>query len=1041
MKDRVLAYLAAFSGLKTEPWPDAEKLAAELKKELKLDDPTFRQNSQELLTRILHNYDQFSISTIDAFFQRVIRAFTRESGLLGDYRLEAEQELVMTEVVDNLIDELRENHELTDWVVRFAQENMESDKSWDIRKKLVGFSKEIFRDEYKVVEEQVYEKTSEPRFFAKFQAELLKIRNDFVTKISTPAREIREIMRQRGWGIENFKYGKGSGLITFFSTVGNVGSIKDLKIGDRLRNEFTDPRVWPNKNFPLLAKEITEVAEREFVPRLRAAVNTLETGYRDALTAEFVLENLYTFGLIADLARKLSEYKGENNLMLLAEAPKFLNKIIGESDAPFVYEKVGSFYRNYLIDEFQDTSGYQWKNFLPLLANSLDSGHPSMVVGDVKQAIYRWRGGDLSLLQQQLEENIGRHRTDVEELTSNFRSTKEIVTFNNLVFETVAKIVAVETTASLPSAVYHDVRQTAAVDGTGMVRIDFLAEDKTDKDGSWRKLALKKLVRDIEYLQEKGVMPGEIAILVRRNDEGHQVAAHLLAYKNSAEARKDVTYDVVSNDSLRIDGAGSVNLVLGALRHLVNPDDPIARAQLCYEYGRLHHANTNPSEIFTEAGKLFMESNLPEAFTEHKLSLKKLPLFELTETLIGLFNLGKVEGELAYLQAFQDIVLDFYSRERNDLASFLEWWEEFKDDEKTSIKLSGEVEAMNILTIHKSKGLQFRYVLIPFCSWYVDHEGFRAPLLWVASSEQPYQDVGPMPVRYTPKLSDSYFAEHYQEERTRALLDNLNLLYVALTRAERGMIITAPFQKSSGHKNYVAQWLFDAIQSSPDLSANYDEGAKQLLVGDIEVPTSNPRQPVKALKLESYVTSRWRDKLVIRQAGNIFFTGMNPETRERISYGVYLHAFLSRIRTTEDVTPVLDRLVQEGIMTGEERVKLENQVKDLFANAVISSWFSKDWDVRTEAPILLPGGATNRIDRLMLKDKQAVIVDFKTGEKTKADQQQVGEYIDILKQMGFTDVSGFLLYTRDREVIEVGKDMPAKVVKKKKDDKQLGLDF
>ncbi len=1033
MKDRVLAYLTAFSGVNQNPGSDAEQLAAELKQELRLDEATFRQNSHELLTLILHQYDQFSISTIDAFFQRVIRAFTRESGLLGDYRLEVEQEAVLTEVVDSLIDELKENHALTDWVVRFAQESMESDKSWDIRKRLADFSREIFRDEFKAIEEEVYTHTSDQKFFTRFQSELFKIRNTFIAKVSPLAKEMLQIIKEKNWKPEHFRRKRNSGIMTYLNSFANLEDLKGLEIGKYMQDEYIHASKWPGDNLALNG-EILEVAEKVFAPNVQRINKFYKDEYPKALTAELILHNLYVFGLMADIARKLREYKSENNLMLLADAPKFLNHIIGDSDTPFVYEKVGSFYRNYLIDEFQDTSGYQWKNFLPLLANSLDQGYPSMVVGDVKQAIYRWRGGDLSLLQTQLEEHIGSHRVAMRELASNYRSAPEIVNFNNLVFEAAAKVAASKINAALPIDVYHDVRQSSPVEGVGLVRVAFIADEEEE---SWRSLSLKKLTRDIEYLQQNGIPPGDIAILVRRNEEGQDIAAHLLEYKHSAEAKTGVNYEVVSNESLRIDGAGSVNLLLGALRHLVNPDDPIARAQLCYEFSRLHTAQRETSEIFSEASKVFFESQVPEAFTNHKLSLKKLPLFELTETLIGLFGLGKVTGELAYLQAFQDLVLDFYTRERNDLAAFIEWWDENKDSDKTSIKLSGEVNAVNILTIHKAKGLQFRYVLIPFCSWAVDHEGFRAPLLWVTSDEAPYAEAGPMPVRYSSTLKASDFAPYWEEERTKVYLDNLNVLYVALTRAERGMIITCP---AKGFKNSVAEWLYESIQQTPDLQNEWDEGARLLTIGTL--PPS-PKKPaaVTPAQLTNYSTSRWREKLVIRQAGNIFFDGMNPQTRERISYGIYLHALLSRIRTREDVTPVLDRLVQEGVMTSGERGRLEDQLGELLGNPIVGNWFDGSWDVRTEVPILLPGGATNRIDRLMLRDKRAVVVDFKTGEKSKADHEQVAEYLDILRQMGFTEVQGYLLYTRDKEVTEVGKQAAAKVVKKKKEDNQLGLGF
>ena len=360
-------------------------------------------------------------------------------------------------------------------------------------------------------------------------------------------------------------------------------------------------------------------------------------------------------------------------------------------------------------------------------------------------------------------------------------------------------------------------------------------------------------------------------------------------------------------------------------------------------------------------------------------------------------------------------------------------------NDKTSIKLSGEVNAVTILTIHKAKGLQFKYVLIPFCSWNIDHEGFRAPLLWVSSDEQPYADAGPMPIKYGSILKNTYFNAPYEEERIKAYLDSLNLLYVALTRAELGMMITAPAPKTGPHATAVASWLYEAIQQSDDLNAAWSEATLELVIGELGKTKDKAASTPNALQLNDYPTSRWRDKLVIRQAGNPFFDGMNPETRKRISYGIYLHAVLSRIKTTEDVDPVLSKLVHEGTMTATERADLEPQLNTLLSDPEVSSWFKPNWDIRTEIPILVPGGSANRIDRLMIDGKKAVIVDFKTGEQAKADHAQVLAYIDILMQMGFTDVQGYLLYTRDKEVIAVNEGKGKVVRKKKGDDAQLGL--
>ncbi|MDZ4716271.1 MAG: UvrD-helicase domain-containing protein [Cytophagales bacterium] len=1031
MKDRILAYLGAFAR------GESDSLAEELKKELGMDNQAFQQNCAELLTLILHQYDQFSISTIDAFFQRVIRSFTRESGLIGDYRLEVEQDAVLEEVINNLIDELVDKQELTQWVVEFAKENLENDKAWDVRSILVDFASEIFRDEFKAIEDELMEHTKQPDFFRHLRDELWKVKNAFLKGVSVPATDVLKIWETNQWDPGHFKWGSTSGLTKYFEQFANGKMLKSFElIKDRMRGDFLHAKNWPSKNYPQKTATILQVAETEFIPRIKAINDLYDREYARALTAEIALQNLYVFGLLADIARKLQDYKRENNLMLLADAPKFLNKIIGDSDTPFVYEKVGSFYRHYLIDEFQDTSGFQWNNFLPLLTNGLDEGYPSMVVGDVKQAIYRWRGGDLSLLEKTIEHDIGAGRMDIRKLESNFRSAEKIVVFNNAMFTALAAIASEETESAIAPSVYRDVMQATGAEAGGFVHVSFLEEEGEE---TWKSSAQKKIPKHLEMLQQRGIPLADIAILVRRNDEGQKIAAMLLEYRNSEQALPDCRYDVVSNESLRIDGASTVNLLLGAMRYLLNPDDATARAQLSYEYARLHEPTRNEADVFAVANQVFFESQLPEKFTREKISLKKLPLFELTETIIDIFDLGRQKGELVYLQAFQDLVLEFYSRERNDLASYLEWWELNKSKEKTSIKLSGEVNAVKILTIHKAKGLEFKYVIIPFCSWNIDHEKFLAPNLWVTSNEQPFSSAGYLPVKYGKVLGRTYFAVPFQEERIRVHLDNLNLLYVALTRAERGLIIMAPHPDTRSNVKSVAGWLYKAIQSSDTLSETWNSATQEFSLGEILHAKEKASQRAGTVELLAYETSRWRDKLVIRQAGNIFFQGMSSDTRGRINYGIHLHAVLSRIKTRDDVAPTLVRLVQEGLVVETERPVLEVELNELLSNPVVARWFELGWDVRNEVPILLPGNTASRIDRLLLKENHAIVIDFKTGEKSKTDQKQVMEYMDILKQMGFTEVEGYLLYTRDKEVLSLH-DGKKRVVKKK-NESQLGLDF
>jgi ATP-dependent helicase/nuclease subunit A len=1045
MKDRILHYLDEFANGRPN------ELAAELMQELGMDEQTFRQNSQATQQEILHHYTQFSISTIDAFFQKVIRSFTREAGIVGDYRLEVEQDAVLEEVIDNLIDELGNNKELTDWVVDFAKENLENERAWDIRQSLVEFAREIFREEFREIEDEVNGTTAGKNFFRNLKDTLWKTKMAFLQSVSKPAQEALEIIRQHQWTIDDFYYGKNSGLFTFFRTFATSKSADKLRAGPGklIRSSFVDGQKWPNKNSRHF-REIQRVATERLAPIVSEILERYDSSFTKALSAEVALKNLYVFGLISDISRKLKEFKDENNLMLLADAPKFLNGVIQDSDTPFIYEKVGSFYKNYLIDEFQDTSGMQWKNFQPLIVNSLDQGNTSLVVGDVKQAIYRWRGGDLNLLQKNITNLVGSDRTEIIELASNFRSSPEIVHFNNLFFATASSLIANITGATIPESAYSDVTQKAVRTEPGFVRIE-LIKDTEPTNGAqadepepfsivrWKDISLQRLPLLLEQLQEKGAALKDIAILVRKNDEGQRIATHLLQYKNSVQARKDCRYDVVSNESLRIDGAATVNLLLGAMRYLLNGEDSIARAQLGYEYARLHEPHRILSEVFSVTNQTTFENNLPPAFTKEKVFLKKLALLELTETLIRIFDLGSIQGEIVYLQAFQDLVLDFCNRERNDLGSFLDWWESNKH--KKSIQISGEVDAIQILTVHKSKGLQFPYVIIPFCSWPLDHETWQSPNLWVRSEEAPFGEAGFLPVRYAGNVDETSFQEYYREERTRCYLDNLNLLYVSLTRAIQGLMVIAPSPMVRGAKESVAGLLYNTIQHNEELRERWNETDLTWSSGEWNITPQNRKINSSGISIEKYISDNWLDKLVIKKTGTNYFNADETDERFKINYGIQMHAVLSRIQNANEIPETLAQLMDDGFISVPESEDIRIELNQLLRISQVAEWFDGSWVAKTEVPILVPGGEQRRIDRLLLKGKAAVVIDFKTGKPNKADQQQVKEYMEIMREMNFTDVKGYLVYLQGKTLVEVRLEGKQRLVKKLADKDQLSLGF
>ncbi len=1003
MKNRIVRYLDEFSrGIKND-------LSDEMRSLLGCDERAFSEHSEEVLRLILHRYNDFSISTIDAFFQRVIRAFTREAGLAGDYRLVVDNNEVLDEVVGELLDEAGRNEQLTRWLVEFTLHALENEQKLDIRADLKKFAGLLLNEEFKLVEGQLITFDSEK--LKLIRDELNEIRFRFLNTLRGFAAEAVRWFEENRLEASDFKYGNSGSVFGWLKKIAGLKSVYDItekEVGVRARRDFQAANNWPARESG--NKEIIQkFAESKGIALLQRILDYRDQHYAKALTAEVVLQNLYLFGLTQDLIRKLRDYRDQHRAMLLAEAPAFLQSIISESETPFIYEKVGSFYRHFLIDEFQDTSGLQWNNLRPLVINSLDQGYESMVVGDVKQAIYRWRGGDLKLLHEELVKQVGKERVKTEPLDTNYRSARQVVAFNNAFFQAASRLISSLTGAAIPAEAFHDVAQHQQREEEGYVQIELVPAKSRSND--WKEEAKSKLCSVIEELQQRGVPPGDLAILVRTNKEGQEIISHLVNYQYSGKAKPGVRYEVVSNDSLRIDNAATVNLLLHAMRYLYNPDDHLARAGLAFEYNRIH-AGKPLAHVMQVTNEKKFKKMLPEAFVRQEGYLRGLPLYELTETLIGIFKLTDQVGEIAYMQAFQDLVLNFASREQNELGAFLNWWDEVCDTEKATIKSASESNAIQLLTIHKSKGLQFKYVIIPYCSWSLDQ--VNEHVLWVRTDTKPFDALGVFPVQYSRSLQESCFKKDYEAERTLFYLDNLNIMYVAFTRAEYGLFIMAPHPENTKTKedaeniNSVNKVLIKVLDQHPDLAGTGDKRTWGVL------PDTQPvARTTKQDGLPKYATFLWRQRLVIRSASP-------PEAGILRESGIRLHGILSLLRYADELPQLMRRLVDEGRLTRQEAEQLEVQIKQWFGQSLVASWFDRSWEVRTEVPVLAPDGEYRRIDRLLLQDNRALVIDFKTGNPNPAfDEAQVREYMQLLLDMGKVQVSGYVFYTQSGTYMEV----------------------
>ncbi len=672
------------------------------------------------LSEILHGYSSFSVKTIDSFFQQVLRAFTRELGLQGDFELELDSNKVIEAAIDKLLLDLGKDKELTSWLVDFVKERIEDEKKYDVREEIRSLAGEIHKEEFGY-HKKTLEGLAGGESVREFRKKLSKQKKAIFLEVERLGKEALNAIEKAGLEIRDFTFGK-SGVANHFVkwAEGDFAAAGPRVISAAEENK------WYTKT-SRKASTIQQLVDDFLLNHLHTMLEFHEENGPIAVSIESILNDFYSFGVILKLLAKIQEYKREEDILLLADTPPLIREIIGDNPTPFIYEKVGTKYQHYLIDEFQDTSALQWENFKPLVSNSIADGNAGLVVGDVKQSIYRWRGGDWKLLLEKVEADLGEGNYETEDLNTNWRSLENVVDFNNLLFEISPKVVKNLVGSPNPdneeiiTRAYSSAKQAAspkalANANKGLVEVRFFeeAEDEDGEKSGWKEQAQHNLLKQLMELQDQGYALKDIALLVRNNGEGNELINFLLNYQASL---KESTYrfDVISKEALAIRDAQVVQCIIHAMSYIHNEEDVISLAALVHTRLRLLSAASvtwSPSSIAQ------LKADLPPAFIDSIAALGKYSVYELSEQLIEILGL-KIKNQFAYLQSFLDAVLSFEKNNVSDLKGFLDWWH--LEGHKKSVIISDEQDAIRVLTIHKSKGLQFPVVIIPYADWRLDH--------------------------------------------------------------------------------------------------------------------------------------------------------------------------------------------------------------------------------------------------------------------------------------------------------------------------------
>ena len=1039
MKTRILSQLYGIA----HKLPDSQAYYEQVLQKTGFPELTIRENAAEALSLLTHHYNEFRVQTIDAFFQSVLRNLARELNLTANLRIDLNDEQVEAQAVDELINSLEEGEEVLTWIRDYIDKNIEDDKGWNVIGQIKDFGKNIFKDFYKEHKAELDNRFREESFFDDFITDLRKIRKESPKKVKEQAGKLLQKISDAGVDIGYFVKGL-CGYITkqFENEPTDEGpSANVLKCLD-------SPDNWLLKKCPAGEKErISALISESWYDDLLLLEQYRKECWKEYQSSNLTLKHLSQLRLLHAISEAVDEINKDTNRFMLSNTQSLLSTLMKDTDTPFVFEKMGAYLKHIMIDEFQDTSTIQWTNFRKLLDNCMAQieSH-NLIVGDVKQSIYRWRQGDWKLLNN-IEHDFSEEQIKIEPLETNYRSEENIIRFNNAFF-TQAVIQTVKELenddikgASQLIEAYKEIEQKPRKDdGKGSVHIKLFPYDKKAVS-EYNENVLNELVSNIRELLKRGYKQKDIAILVRSKGVIQDIAD-----KFQGEFGTDVS--IVSDEAFQLDASLAVNVIIAALRLLTHPDDKLTESKLVKLYQQqVIQTDRDNNALFVDEGERELKSFLPSGYVDKFDFLLRLSLVDLVDEIYSLFNLGSLEGQSAYVCTFYDTLNEYLRDHPADIDDFIEEWE---DSLSSNTIQSDEVDGIRLITIHKSKGLEYDNVLIPFCDWGL--EKTVGNTIWCPgdNKEKPYGDLPLIPIDFSKKMIGTVFEDDYKEEHLQNTVDNMNLLYVAFTRAGKNLFITgkkaskSTFTKlqngnTATDRSQIIQLVIDDLANELPGATIDDAGDKDAISFDFgtlldceqrvdkEKSTENPFEltpKTHKLKIETFphpVSFRQSNK------SHDFINGedIDPSDANRyIKVGNILHQLFSTILTEADIEPRLKELEQEGVIYNDEVTsrELQNKIANALMNEKVKDWFSSRWKLFNECTILDYDKESgdiheHRPDRVMTDGKEIIVVDFKFGKPRKEYHEQVQRYMSLLMRMGYEKVSGYIWYVVRNEIV------------------------
>jgi ATP-dependent exoDNAse (exonuclease V) beta subunit len=1031
MKQRIIAELQ-----KLALNPENSYFFYEISQKYNLDADNVKILAKNTLTKILHNYSFFNISTIDSFVQKIIRSFAFELRLPATYNIEMDLDAVSLDLTNALMLKLNEEPILRKWLSAFALEKINDAKKWDFRQNIVNFSTQLYQETFSSFYE-TFPKSNE-LFIEKINL-LNKTCNDF---ISSYLANIKNLLKPgieiiKSSGIDNLSVRKIKFLCSFFEK--NYNSLMpDLEMNKTLADAFENNDFWNKKTSDSEKMQWQSTLDKliEIVSKVWDYKEKYEKSF---FSAKAIKANIYNIGIIKYLYNLLLEYRDKNNTLLVSDLTVLLNKIIGDknNDAPFIYEKIGSRLHNIMIDEFQDTSVFQWNNFRPLILNSLAFDNYNLIVGDVKQSIYRFRNGDWRILHSEVKKEIDSSLIQEYSLDTNWRSYRNIVLFNNSIFSILPVLlqqkaekflgdkILPEDLINLFPNIYKDVRQKIAPDKNEGAYVEFNFYEQSN----WKDIVNEQLPKLIDNLLDNGYKAGDIAILVRTNAQGNEIMQLLLEHKAIADKK----YNIVSDESLLLTNSMAVRLIVSALNLILEPENIIYGIEVANNYLQLNGVDYDFYKLF--AVKNFSELNdfIPSDFINLFPKLNHYSLFELVEKIISIFHLNEFLSEIPFIRSFQENIQNFVRRKNTDIVSFIDFWNEKSD--KLTVQLSEIKDAIRIMTVHKSKGLDFRVVILPYLDWALSRSN---TIIWANTQDTEFNVFPYLALEFSSQMSKSDFYNEYIHEVFYSYADTLNLFYVALTRAVESIYAFVKISKK-GEGSSIGDYIYKSLtdyKSDNELTINLNQylddkifclgeefsihksAAEDII--DTENAEQNCNPEDLSCSIKQYPSHDWTQNIAIIAHNEDFIAKTVENRRNAIKHGILMHSVFEQLRTFDDLDTVVEKMQKNSQITKNDAKEIKSFVSNLMRNPKIKKWFCTEWTVYNEKEILTKFGHTKIPDRVIAKDKQIIVIDYKFGEKETQHKRQVRNYMNLLKEIyPQHQISGYLLYMESAEIVEV----------------------